>query len=85
MSTRTLKDLKRSGVEAGFAFFENSGRSERLNRTDPDVSLRLRRGLRAPEHLNVVDIRYQHDPEATWGYMVKRISAHGGCLGGQRR
>jgi hypothetical protein len=25
------------------------------------------------------------DPEATWGYMVKRISAHGGCLGGQRR
>jgi len=23
--------------------------------------------------------------EATWGYMVKRISAHGGCLGGQRR
>jgi len=24
-------------------------------------------------------------PEATWGYMVKRLSAHGGCLGGQRR
>lgn len=26
-----------------------------------------------------------YGPEATWGYMVKRISAHGGCLGGQRR
>ena len=25
------------------------------------------------------------DPEATGGYMVKRRSAHGGCLGGRRR
>jgi hypothetical protein len=24
-------------------------------------------------------------PEATSGYMVKRISAYGGCLGSQRR
>ena len=26
-----------------------------------------------------------HVPEEFCGYMVKRISAHGGCLGGQRR
>jgi hypothetical protein len=25
------------------------------------------------------------DPEATWGYMVKRLSVYGGCLGSQRR
>ena len=23
--------------------------------------------------------------QAAWGYMVKRLSAHGGCLGGRRR
>ena len=24
-------------------------------------------------------------PQTPWGYMVKRVSAHGGCLGGRRR
>jgi hypothetical protein len=24
-------------------------------------------------------------PQTPWGYMVKRISAYGGCLGGRRR
>ena len=28
---------------------------------------------------------WTYDLEATWGYMVKRISVYGGCLGGQRR
>ena len=35
--------------------------------------------------LIVVTICENDGSEATWGYMVKRISAHGGCLGGQRR
>jgi hypothetical protein len=26
-----------------------------------------------------------HMPQTFWGYMVKRISAYGGCLGGKRR
>ena len=26
-----------------------------------------------------------HVPQTFWGYMVKRISAYGGCLGGKRR
>jgi hypothetical protein len=33
----------------------------------------------------LLTVRVDNNPEATWGYMVKRISAHGGCLGGQRR
>ena len=24
-------------------------------------------------------------PQTPWGYMVKRVSAYGGCLGGRRR
>jgi hypothetical protein len=28
---------------------------------------------------------YFHMPRTSWGYMVKRLSAYGGCLGGRRR
>jgi hypothetical protein len=37
MNLRTHKDLKRLGIEAGVVFFDNSGRSERLDE-DPGVS-----------------------------------------------
>jgi hypothetical protein len=36
-SAHTHKDLKRPGAEAGVAFFDNQGRSERLDE-DPGVS-----------------------------------------------
>ena len=55
-------------------FFANLGRNMRLRRSVLHVSKEAKAKYieRGPS-------------KATWGYMVKRISAHGGCLGGQRR
>ena len=55
-------------------FFDNLGRNKRL-KLSPSfrcVVEAIRRVLAC-------------DPEATSGYMIKRISVYGGCLGGQRR
>ena len=58
-------------------FFENLGRNKRFGSNESNVSLR-----QVGEVIErVVDVNL----EVTWGYMVKRLSAYGGCLGGQRR
>lgn len=69
-------------------FFENREEesNERLRRKSCNVSRLRRDGV---SHLYQVIKSYRSlvcvSLEATWGDMVKRISAHGGCLGGQRR
>jgi hypothetical protein len=55
-------------------FFDNLGRNKRLNSHQSlDVSLRQ------------LGESWMYDLKATSGYMIKRISVYGGCLGGQRR
>ena len=55
-------------------FFDNLGRNKRLNsHSSLDVSLRQ------------LGESWIKGPEVTWGYMIKRESVYGGCLGGQRR
>ena len=71
--TAHTNELIRPDVEVRFVLFENLGRNKRFGSVEPDVSLR-----------QVGEVLDQYS-EATWSYMVKRISAYGGCLGGQRR
>ena len=66
-------ELIRPDAEVRFVLFENLGRNKRFGSVEPNVSLR-----------QVGEVLDQYS-EATWSYMVKRISAYGGCLGGQRR
>lgn len=46
---------------------------------------------RVPERRRFVSKSVTHeakcnaDLETSWGYMVKKLSAHGGCLGNRRR
>ena len=70
----TLKDYLWRDAEVRAMLFENLGRNnKRFGSAEPDVSLR-----------QVGEMR-DSNFEATWSYMVKRLSAYGGCLGGQRR
>ena len=55
-------------------FFDNLGRNKRLN-SQPSLDVSLRQ----------LGESWTYDAKATSGYMVKRISVYGGCLGGQRR
>ena len=84
------EDLKRPGAEAGGVFFDKLDVASVLRR----MSMTCREAKAGAErHLIIESLNSRlgfvppntDDPEATWGYMVKRISAYGGCLGGQRR
>ena len=66
-------ELIRPDAEVRDVLFDNLGRNKRFGSVEPDVSLR-----------QVGEVQ-DSNSEATWSYMVKRISAYGGCLGGQRR
>ena len=68
-------------------FFENREEesNERLRRKSCNVSRLRRDGVSHLYQVIVVPFAGTCRSEATWGDMVKRISAHGGCLGGQRR
>ena len=57
-------------------FFDNLGRNKRLN-SQPSLDVSLRQ-------LGEI-LRVGQGSEATSGYMIKRISVYGGCLGSQRR
>ena len=71
---RTQKNLKLQDVEVLLVFFDNLGRNKRLDfLSSLDVSLRQ------------LGESWRMTSEATSGYMIKRISVYGGCLGGQRR
>ena len=87
---RTHQELKRYGVEAGSRSLKTGKVASVLRR----MSMTCREAKAGAErHLIIESLNSRlgfvppntDDPEATWGYMVKRISAHGGCLGGQRR
>ena len=72
---RTQKNLKLQDVEVLLVFFDNLGRNKRLDfLSSLDVSLR-----------QLGEILSVDRSKETSGYMIKRISVYGGCLGGQRR
>ena len=69
--------IKQADVEVGSVLFENLGRNKRFGSIESRCVVEASR--RSSNEL------FACDPEATWGYMVKRLSAYGGCLGSQRR
>ena len=64
-------------------FFENMDVASVLDEVMSKCVVRLRRAREGLNRSVVSEIA--HVTEEFCGYMVKRISAHGGCLGGQRR
>ncbi len=65
--------------------FNNAGSCPRLG---TGASLFQLRTVLENEHGKVYCIRDVNEscsPKIAWGYMVKRLSAYGGCLGGKRR
>jgi hypothetical protein len=72
-----------AGAAACGLLFENMDVASVLDEILSKCVVRLRRareGLNRSVVSEVADVT-----EDICGYMVKRISAHGGCLGGQRR
>ena len=74
-------------------FFDNLGRNKRWDSHGVPMRVAARPGVSvfresldvSLRQLGVVQVVVDGNSEATWSYMVKRISAYGGCLGGQRR
>ena len=78
---RTLKTKSSRALDL---FFENLDVASVLDEVMSKCVVRLRRAREGLSRFNCGD-EVARITEAICGYMVKRISAHGGCLGGQRR
>ena len=79
---RTLKTTSSLVLDL---FFENLDVASVLDEVMSKCVVRLRRARKCLSRFNCDVSEVAHITEAICGYMVKRISAHGGCLGGQRR
>ena len=80
---RAHANFRESDVEVRISFFDNLGRNESVLDSFEFESVSLRQiGEVAWSARGMGDSPM---PEVAWSYMVKRISANGGCLGSQRR
>ena len=77
-----------AGAEACWLLFDNVDVASVLD--ELNFVEMCREAKVSPNQRTCIDVFYRFvaqagDREGTCGYMVKRTSAHGGCLGGQRR